>query len=166
MTRHVMIERYDVMTSQNDVVVTKLLVNIDLVFLFETKMRLDQVSHKRSRGNIMLLILITIGGGPMVVWLRDWPETEGSPVRFPRPPTFWLIALDKLLTFWCPCSPSSVNWYQLASGLGWDTVSINATQSHWDWPTGCMQSRNMLKKWIILNSLISKTNVWSNPCSI
>ena len=31
---------------------------------------------------------------------------------------------------WCPCSPSSVNWFQLASRLGQDNVSISATQSH------------------------------------
>ena len=27
--------------------------------------------------------------------------------RGSSPQTFWLIALDKLLTLWCPCSPSS-----------------------------------------------------------
>ena len=57
-------------------------------------------------------------------------QTQESPVRFPRPPTFWLIAQDKLLTLGGPSSPRNVNWYQLASGLGWDTVSINAMQSH------------------------------------
>ena len=47
---------------------------------------------------------------------------------------FWLIALDKLLMLWCPCSPSSVNWYQLAiAGWGQDTVSINAMQESISW---------------------------------
>ena len=45
-------------------------------------------------------------------WTREFqvnsPEwIGGSPVRYPTPPTSWLIALDKLITLWRPRSPSS-----------------------------------------------------------
>ena len=39
----------------------------------------------------------------------DWK----APVQVLRLLTFWLIAMDKLLTPGFPCSASSVNWYQL-----------------------------------------------------
>ena len=85
-------------------------------------------NHKRWPLHYHCTLLYSIAGQ----WLCGWgidPSIEESPVWFPRPPNFWLIALGKLLTLWCPRSPSCVNWYQLA-GWGWDTVSINATQSH------------------------------------
>ena len=40
-------------------------------------------------------------------WTGRWPccqRSQWALVQVQRPPTFWLIALDKLLTLWCPCS--------------------------------------------------------------
>ena len=62
-------------------------------------------------------------------WLCGYeisPEAEGLPVWFPRLPTFWLIALDKLQTIMYPCSPSSINWYQRhMAGWGWAGLLIS-----------------------------------------
>ena len=48
-----------------------------------------------------------VRGGQLFVGFRFRPVIGGSPVWYPIPPTFWLMALDKLLALWCPCSPSS-----------------------------------------------------------
>ena len=103
---------------------------------------------------------ISIGdtySGPMVVWLKVRPVDRRVAGSIPESANFLTVngsgqgALDStlkqltsfrvsnilvlyflyfILTLWCPSSPSSKSWYQLASGLGWDTVSINVTQSH------------------------------------
>ena len=55
----------------------------------------------------LLLHILSMSSYPCPHIPRVGPWIRGSPVRYLSPPTFWLIALDKLLTLWCPCSPSS-----------------------------------------------------------
>ena len=62
---------------------------------------------------------------------RDWSRDRRVAGSIPEITNFRTnIALSKLQKLWCPCSPSSIHWYQLASGLGWDIASIIARQSH------------------------------------
>ena len=60
-----------------------------------------------------------ISSGQMAVWSK---VGAGGPDSSPETTDF-LKALDKLVTFLCPCSPSSANWYQQASRLGGETQS-------------------------------------------
>ena len=64
--------------------------------------------------------------GSMAKWSKAWARSRRAPVQVLSLLTFWLIALDEQLSL-CPCSASSVNWYQLAEWLaGGETLCINA----------------------------------------
>ena len=72
-------------------------------------------------------------GGPVVVWLRDWSRDRRVASSIPETTDFWLIATDigqatntLVSLFIKQCKLV----YQIASGLGWDTVCINAMPSH------------------------------------
>ena len=47
-------------------------------------------------------------------------EVEGNEPKSFQSVQYNLQTLPEtvILTLWCPCSPSTVNWYQLASRLG------------------------------------------------
>ena len=76
------------------------------------------------------------------IWNRDRPRDRRLLVRFQSPPTFWLIALNMLLTL-CPCSPNTVNRYRRASELGVrhyehvHVLSHSLTQESISWPERC-----------------------------
>ena len=69
----------------------------------------------------------------------------------PRPPTFWRIALDKILMPMCSCSPSYINWYLPSVYIAhWgEILCALMPQSHSGehlMAKGYMQSWNMFKK--------------------
>ena len=84
------------------------------------------------------------GGPRFKSW--DLPWSRRAPVQVLRLLTFWPIAVDKLLTLWCPCSPRSVNCYQLASrfgGLGWDCALMPNSFTRGRVSQGCKAACNL-----------------------
>ena len=78
---------------------------------------IDDISVNLSQVLLTLTTSADLGGQNSLV-VKVLPRSWRALVQVPTLPTFWVTAVDKLLMLGCPCSLSSVNWYQLASRLG------------------------------------------------
>ena len=81
-------------------------VNQVLIWLAWDYKGMPRFLHVKSEGYQISLRTSHNLGGQVVVWLRFRPVDRRVAGSI-SDSTFWLIALDKLLTLWCPCSPSS-----------------------------------------------------------